>query len=262
VVNARIGRLLLGPKRELRQVAANLLRNGGEWRAAQIDAHHSGGGALWLRLGEEGDGQRVAFQADDLGAVLKLLDVTDGVVGGRLRIDGFLSREAGKRVLRAHLEGEDYKVKSSSTALRVLSLPSLTGIASTLSGSGLPFSTLRGDVVYRDGILSIEKALGYGESIGVTATGWLDTGRDRLQLNGTVAPAYALNSLPGKVPVIGAALGGLQGLFAADIRLSGAMSDPEVEVNPLSVLAPGGLRQLLAPVVGFAKPQTEGPATR
>ena len=104
-----------------------------------------------------GDGQKLMFQSDDLGAVLKLLDVTDTVIGGRLRIDGHLSREAGKQVLRAHLEGEDYTVKNSSTALRLLSLPSLTGIASAMSGSGLPFSTLRGDVVYRDGVLSIEK---------------------------------------------------------------------------------------------------------
>ena len=169
-VNARIGRLLLGPE------AASCARSppsccatGGEWRSAQIDAQYPDGGALWLRLGEAGDGRRLMFQSDDLGAALKLLDVTDTVIGGRLRIDGQLSREAGKQVLRAHLEGEDYKVKNSSTALRVLSLPSLTGIASALSGSGLPFSTLRGDIVYRDGVLSIEKALGYGESIGVTA---------------------------------------------------------------------------------------------
>jgi hypothetical protein len=246
-VNARIGRVLLGPRRELRQVAASILREGGEWRSAQIDARDPGGGALWLRLGEDGNGRRLMFQTDDLGAVLKLLDVTDTVAGGRLKMDGVLSREGGKPVLRAYLEGADYTVRNSSTALRMLSLPSLTGIASALSGSGLPFSTLRGDLVYRDGVLSIEKALGYGESIGVTAAGWIDTGSDRLQLSGTVAPAYALNSLPGKVPVIGAALGGAQGLFAAGFRLSGTTSDPKVAVNPLSALAPGGLRALFAP---------------
>lgn len=259
-VNARIGRLLLGPKRELRQVAVDLLRDRGEWRSAQIDAQYQDGGALWLRLGEASNGGRVTFQSDDLGAALRLLDVTDTVIGGRIRIDGQLSREAGKQVLRAHLEGEDYKVKNSSTALRVLSLPSLTGIASAISGSGLPFSTLRGDIVYRDGVLSIEKALGYGELIGVTASGWIDTGRERVRLNGTVAPAYAVNSLPGKVPVIGAAFGGSQGLFAADFRLGGATAAPEVSVSPLSALAPGGLRELFSPIIGFPKPQPEGGA--
>jgi hypothetical protein len=261
-VSARIGRLLLGPKQELRQVAANLLRDGGEWRSAEIDAQYAGGGALWLRLGADGDAQKLMVQSDDLGAMLKLLDVTDTVAGGRFRLDGHLSRETGKPVLRAHLEGGNYTVTNSSLALRVLSLPSLTGIASVLSGSGLPFSTLRGDLVYRDGIVTIENALGYGEAIGVTATGWVDTERDRLLLNGTVAPVYMLNSLPGRIPVVGVAFGGAQGLFAADFRLSGATSDPDVAVSPLSILVPGGLRQLLAPVIGFPKPQPERQAGR
>jgi hypothetical protein len=272
-VNARIGRLLLGPHRELRQIAAHLLREGGEWRSAQIDARMdarvdarvdarndtpgAGGGALWLRLGEEGKSRKLMVQSDDLGAVLRLLGVTDTVTGGRLRIDGQLSREGGKQVLRAHLDGADYTIRNASIALRVLSLPSLTGIASIVSGSGLPFGTLRGDIVYRDGILSVEKALGYGESIGITATGWVDTASDRLELNGTVAPAYALNSLLGRIPVVGAAFGGSQGLFAADFRLSGATAHPDVAVSALSVLTPGGLRDLFSPVVGFPKPQPE-----
>jgi hypothetical protein len=263
-INARIGRLLLGPQRELRQVAASVLRDGGEWRSAQIDARIDApdGAGVWLRLGEDGESRRVMLQSDDLGAMLRLFDVTDTVIGGQLRIDGHLSREAGQQVLRAHVEGADYRVKNSSTALRVLSLPSLTGIASALSGSGLPFSTLRGDLVYRDGVVSIERALGYGESIGVTATGWIDTGRDRLHLDGTVAPSYALNSLPGKVPVVGAVLGGAQGLFAAGFRLSGATSAPEVAVNPLSALAPGGLRALFAPLLGAAAPPPSGGSGR
>ena len=107
-VNARVGRLLLGPGRELRQVTASVLREGGKWRSAQVDAHAAGGGALWVRFGPAkdggGDGQKLMVQSDDLGAMLKLLDVTDTVTGGRLRIDGQLSREADKRVLRAHFK--------------------------------------------------------------------------------------------------------------------------------------------------------------
>ena len=98
--------------------------------------------------------------------------------------------------------------------------------------------------------------------IGITATGWVDTARDRLRLTGTVAPAYAVNALLGKVPVVGAAFGGAQGLFAANFQLSGAISSPEVAVNPLGVLTPGGLRQVFSPMVGFAKPQPEDRTVR
>jgi hypothetical protein len=259
-VNARIGRLILGDDRELRQVSASLLRDGDVWESAQIDAHTPGGGSLWLRLGDGGpEGQRLVFHSDDLGAMLRLLDITGNVVGGQLRIDGHLLQNAGKRVLRAHIDGTDYTVKNSSIAGRVLALPSLTGFASAISGSGLPFSTLRGDVVYSGSLLTISEMLASGESLGITATGWVDTDRDRLQLNGTVAPAYALNSLIGKVPIVGDLLGGgSQGLFAANFRLRGATEDPDISVNPLSALAPGRLRQLFAPLLGYPKPQPEG----
>ena len=46
-------------------------------------------------------------------------------------------------------------------------------------------------------------------------------------------------------------------MFAANYRLSGSTDDPDVSVNPLSVLTPGILRQLFAPLVGFPAPQAE-----
>jgi len=38
---------------------------------------------------------------------------------------------------------------------------------------------------------------------------------------------------------------------------SGSTDNPDVAVNPLSVLTPGILRQLFAPLVGFPSPQSE-----
>ena len=101
--------------------------------------------------------------------------------------------------------------------------------------------------------------LAFGESLGITANGWIDIDRDRLELQGTVAPAYLINSLLGNIPIIGQLLGGgSQGLIAANYRLSGPTSDPAVAVNPLSALAPGVLRQLFAPLVGFPSAATAG----
>jgi hypothetical protein len=139
---------------------------------------------------------------------------------------------------------------------RLLALPSLTGFASTLSGSGLPFSTLRGDFVYTGNRLTLERLLAFGEALGITANGSVDLDRDWLDLQGTVAPAYLLNSIIGNVPIIGPLLGGgSQGLFAANFRLDGPTAEPRVMVNPLSALAPGFLRQLFAPITGLPAPQ-------
>jgi hypothetical protein len=256
-INARIDRLVLGPRHEIAQVSAEMLRTGGAWQSARIDGRLANGHQLGLRLGE-GGGRRLTFQTDDLGATMKLLGIADNVVGGRLTIDAQLSGASGKGTLRGHIEGENYTIVGAPVMARMLALPSLTGFASMLSGSGLPFSTLRGDFQYSGSRVTIEHLLVFGEALGVTANGWVDVDRDRLELQGTVAPAYALNSLIGNVPIIGQLLGGgSQGLFAANYRLSGSSANPAVAVNPLSVLTPGILRQLFAPLIGLPSPQQE-----
>ena len=250
-ISARIDRLVLGPQRELQQVSAELVRDGGVWQSARIDGHYANGRKLSLRMGEE-DGRRLVFQSDDLGAALKLLDIGDNVVGGRITVTGQMADSGGKRTLRGHIEGEDYSVVRAPIMARMLALPSLTGVASTLAGSGLPFMTLRGDFAYGGGRITLDRLLAFGEALGITANGWIDVDKDRVELQGTVAPAYALNGIIGNVPIIGPLLGGgSQGLLAANYRVSGSSADPDVTVNPLSALAPGILRQLFAPIVGL-----------
>ncbi len=256
-VDARIDRLMFGPQRELHHVTAGLLRTGGIWQSGHLDGRYANGHRMSLRFGEE-DSRRLIFKSDDLGATLQLLDIADGVVGGRVSVEGQLSEVAGKRTLRAHVEGNNYTLVRAPVMARILAFPSLTGFASMLSGSGLPFMILRGDFSYNGNRLTLERGLAFGEALGLTANGWIDLDRDVLDLQGTVAPAYALNSILDNLPIIGQLLGGgAQGLFAANFRLSGATADPGVTVNPLSVLAPGVLRQLFSPIVGLPAPQLE-----
>ena len=256
-VTARIDRLILGPHKEIGQVTAELLRSGGAWQSARLDGQLPNGQKLALRLGE-GGGRRFTLQSEDLGATVKLFGIADNVVGGRLTISGQIASDAGKQALRGHIAGENYSIVGAPVMARILALPSFTGFVSTLSGDGLPFSTLRGDFAYSGSRMTIKNLLAFGESLGITANGWVDTERDRLELEGTVAPAYALNSLLGNIPIVGQLLGGgSQGLFAANYRLSGSSDNPDVAVNPLSVLTPGILRQLFAPLVGFPSPQSE-----
>jgi hypothetical protein len=246
-VTARVDQLVLGPQRELVKLTANLVRTSGTWQSGRIEASYPNGHRLSLRFGENG---RLSFRSDDFGAALQEFDIAGGIVGGQLTIDGTFSQAGGQRTLQAHVEGQNYTLVHAPVMARILAFPSLTGFASMLSGAGLPFSTMRGDFSLSGARLTIDRVLAFGEAIGVTAKGWIDLDRDWLDLQGTVAPAYMLNSIIGHMPVIGLLGGGSQGLFAANFRLSGASGEPQVMVNPLSALAPGILRQLFDPIVG------------
>jgi hypothetical protein len=67
-----------------------------------------------------------------------------------------------------------------------------------------------------------------------------------VDIEGTIVPAYLLNTALSGIPVIGDILTGPdgEGVFAATYQMEGARTDPDVFVNPLAALAPGILREL------------------
>jgi len=176
------------------------------------------------------------------------------VIGGKLGIDGTVSNANGHQVLRAHVEGSDYRLVRAPALARLLSLASFDGLFSAMSGSGIPFSTLRGDLTYTQGRIALDPIIGYGGALGITARGWLNPGEGKIDIDGTLAPAYMLNGIVGHLPVVGWVLTGGegQGLFAASFRLTGSDYDPAVSVNPLAALTPGVLRKLFDPFFGTA----------
>jgi hypothetical protein len=260
-IDARLGRLVLGPRHELSEVSGEILRDG-RWRSAHIDGRFANGHRLSLRLAEEEGKNGLRLQSDDFGSTLDLLDITGNIVGGQVTVTGQLSDDGMPGSLRGHVEAENYNLVRAPGFARVLSLASLTAVGSLLGGSGIPFTTLRGDFVYRSDRLVLDQLLAYGGAIGVTASGTFDFGRDRLDLQGTIVPAYTLNSILGNVPVIGSLLlgGEGQGLFAANYRVTGSGADPQVSVNPLSVLTPGFLRKLFQLNLGASPSPEQAPA--
>jgi uncharacterized protein YhdP len=255
-IDARLGRLVIGPQREVRDIAAKLSREGADWRAADFDARFPNGHRLSLRSANEAGRRDLTFRSDDMGSMLSLLDITDNIVGGQVTVTGQAVEKAGKQVVAGHIEGADYALVRAPVFARLLSLPSFSGAGSMLEGSGIPFTTLRGDFAYGEDRLVLDNLVAYGGAIGVTGNGVAELGRDRLDLQGTIVPAYALNSILGNVPVIGPLLlgGEGQGLFAANYRVTGSAADPQVSVNPLSALAPGFLRRLFQPNFGVMPP--------
>lgn len=247
-VAARLDRVLLGPGRAVQGVSADLNRAGGVWQTMRIDASYANGHRIAFRLGGDLGPRRVSITSDDLGAALKLFDVVDNVAGGKLLVAGQLADDHGKPALRAEITGSGYTVNRAPVFTQMLSIPSATGLSSMLSGSGIPFSNLRGGFTFTDDKIVVDHILASGESLGITVNGSVDRVRNTLDLTGTIAPAHLLNSVLGKVPVVGSLLMGGEGqsLFAANYELSGPLDDPGVSVNPLSALAPGVLRRLFA----------------
>jgi hypothetical protein len=246
IVDARVDRVTLGPGREARDVAAQLYSDGKHYEMARIDAAVGAKGTLALRFGLAGGSRDLTLTTDDFGATLKLMDINDNIEGGQVSVVGSVEDVGGRRVLRGRLEGRDYKLQNAPTFAKVLSIASLPTMASLAAGEGIPFTRITGGFELTQERLVLDKARTYGGALGVNASGVIDRANDTIDLSGTLVPAYTLNSILGKIPLLGPLLlgGEGQGLFAATFRAVGPTSNPQITVNPLSALAPGFLRNL------------------
>jgi uncharacterized protein YhdP len=263
-VSADLDRLVLGRDRVVRSVHARLFSDGVHWQSANISAVPAPGGKLNLQFGDTpGPGPRkLELTTDNFGPLLQLLNISGKVHGGELTVTGQAEDDGPKRVLRGTLDGANYALEDAPALARLLSLASFTGMGSLVTGQGIPFTRLKGDFVLDGGKIDLRNARAYGESIGVNASGEIDCAHDRLDLSGTLAPAYLVNSILGNIPMLGdVLLGGKgQGIFAANFHVAGPMTDPSISVNPLSALAPGFLRGLFLFDAGAPSPSPDGAA--
>jgi Protein of unknown function/AsmA-like C-terminal region len=246
VFNSKLDRVILGPKREARSVVLQLYSDGLHWQTVRVDAAPFGDGALKLRFGEAGGEHQFTFSASDFGAAMRLLDVTDHLAGGQISATGRAEDVGPVRTFTGQIDGSDYRLVGAPVMAKLLSLASFSSIGSLLAGEGIPFSRLKADFSATDGKITLRQMRAYGGALGVNASGMIDLDKSALDLDGTLVPAYMLNSILGNIPVIGNLLQGGegQGIFAAGFHTSGPLDDPKISVNPLSALAPGALRNL------------------
>jgi len=198
------------------------------------------------------DGYGLTIEANDMGAALRALDILDTVRGGRLAIVGHSDGPLPASPLEGRIEARDYVAVDAPVFARLLTVASLTGIGDLLSGQGVRFERLIGAFTLDDGTLRTDLIRAYGASLGLTAKGEIDFDGSRIDLKGTVVPAYSMNRILGEIPLLGPILTGGEGegLFAVTYHMTGDLGDPEVSVNPLSILTPGFLRGLFSAIGG------------
>ena len=144
----------------------------------------------------------------------------------------------------------------------VVNEPKLASIVSTRPANGTRSlnQAVKGDidtsrVPFERGYSEIEKGAGYlklkngllrGPTIGTTFQGTLYNQNNDMDMTGTFMPIYGLNRIFGELPIVGALLGNGRdrGLIGVTYRLRGNANKPALDINPLSVIAPGIFRSI------------------
>ncbi|PHR61967.1 MAG: hypothetical protein COA43_01995 [Robiginitomaculum sp.] len=170
----------------------------------------------------------------------------NSIRGGVLEINGYLPPDGSEGGVRGFVSLKDFTLVRAPAFAQILSLASLQGLAGTLSGTGMKFSTLDMDFAIDDGVLKIRDGRASGAALGLTGEGDIGIANKTLDFNGVLVPAYAVNSILGDIPLLGDIIVGKkgEGMFALNYAVKGPFAKTRVSVNPLSALTPGFLRRI------------------
>ncbi|GAB5376212.1 MAG: hypothetical protein AcusKO_26740 [Acuticoccus sp.] len=212
-------------------------------------------GAIAVELKEAENGTR-RLQADiaTLGRFLAALDYYGRMRGGRTTVDARLDKDG---VVAGRLIAKDFVLADEATLEDILRRANARQNAAGRPGvplsyqqtsavDGLSFDQLVVDFTRRGDLVEISDATLRGPLIGGTASGEIDLAAGTIVLNGTIIPAYGVNNLFGRVPVLGQILGGGDkgGLIGVTFRIVGPIDSPQVLLNPMSAIAPGIFRRI------------------
>jgi hypothetical protein len=206
----------------------------------------TGGKPFTIKIFNDKSGRILDINAGDAGSFLSNLGVLEGMNGGSLKLNGNYNNTPSGSILIAKLVISEHTIKNAPLLGKILALASLTGFIDTLQGNGIRFTELSIPFTLHNDVATLDKGKTHGSALGITVDGTITFPSKTLNLQGTIVPSYAINSVLGNVPIIGEQLmGGTgQGLLAARYSIKGREQNADVSVNPLSILTPGFLRGL------------------
>lgn len=200
---------------------------------------------------ETAAGRTISLKADDAGVLLKGLFDFGSMHGGALVIEATMPPMSvrndpnipdynGKLVIT------DFRVLNQGFLARLFAAGSLTGLSDLMRGQGITIDKLDAPFTVHGGVIDIRDAVASGPAVGISADGYLDRRSNQLQLRGSLAPIYGLNGLLSGIPLLGSILTSKkgEGIVGMTYTASGNSDQPDVSVNPLSILAPGILRRV------------------
>ena len=197
-----------------------------------------------------GNAPVVLLETGDAGGLLRFLDIYRRMSGGDLVLQVAMGEgpQAGiPDAARVRPQERAALRRIVPTQSEVVTGPEAGGRQSVrLDVNEAAFTQARVDFTRTGERLDFRNSAIWGQAVGFTLSGWLDYGRDQLDISGTFVPAYGLNNAFAQVPLFGPLLSGgrNEGLFAVNFRLTGQTGTPTLTVNPLSAVAPGFLRKL------------------
>lgn len=250
-LDAQIDNVLGFSDASLRGFKVQLKTREGRLSALEARGMLEGGAPLAVVLdADEGGQRRIRADSTDAGKALKLVGFYPNMQGGRVRLEMTVDGR-GAVDKSGTLWVEDFRVLGDPVVSEVFSSgldegrPSIGG-TKRVTREVFEFDTMRVPFSLGHGQFVLDDAYMKGPLLGATIRGKVDYKTERVNLGGTYIPLQGLNNAFGQIPVLGQILSGPrgEGIFGITFAITGAMANPQVIVNPLSLVTPGIFREV------------------
>lgn len=230
----------------MRDLVLVLSRRAGELRSFSLGALVGRSGGVTGELRTQGNGRpQLRVATSDAGALLRFIDLYPKIQGGDLWVD--VDAPGGGRPQSGVINVRDFVIRGEAGLDRLIAAaPQAVSDGRPQPGSAIAFRKLQVNFQRSAQQITLRDGAIWGPSIGSTFDGTLDLANDRVSVRGTYVPAYGLNNLFSRLPVVGFFLGGgpNEGLVGVTYEIVGPVSGPTLRVNPISAVAPGFLRKI------------------
>ncbi|MBV6657917.1 MAG: hypothetical protein KI785_09130, partial [Devosiaceae bacterium] len=247
-----LGRLETQDGAQLRNVRLVYAQTADAITAFDLRAAHTDGADVVGTLANDGSAGRIVISSGNAGTFLSFLGLYDRAEGGRatlvLEPGSVGGRVAGQLLLN------DYFIVNEPAMERIF--PQGSDQRRQASDIVLPGEFETSDRIQIEATnvsfdrtpdrLIIRNAEGWGPSLGGNIEGVIDYAANEVRLDGTYVPFFTINNIFSRIPLLGTALGNrdTEGLLGITFALVGTVDNPELRVNPMSILAPGAIRNI------------------
>jgi hypothetical protein len=248
-LSARFGTVIGFYDTTVNDVQVTLKKRNGKLVALDASGKLNGRGPLAVKLDQASGARVLRAEARDAGAAFRLIGFYPKIEGGEASLEVNLDAGGGD-TKTGTLWARDFSVLGDSVVSDVLSDPqsqaALGGDRKKQVRRSIAFSQLRAPFSVGQGQFQLTDAYVNGPALGATMRGRVDFKTQTVNLGGTYVPLYGLNSALGAIPILGGIFVGREGegVVGITFAIQGKLDDPNVLVNPVSVVAPGIFRQI------------------
>ena len=199
-----------------------------------------------ISLQDEINKKKFFLETNFAPGLFNIFDVDLNINKGSLKIEG--EKTNNSKTYNGNIAGKDFVFLDAPFLANFITLFSLQGLAQKLKDGGIIFESLNGKYEFSDNKLRVVDSLLKGSELGIQFDTVVGFNNDFFLTTGSVIPAYTINTLLTKFPIVGdiiTAGSPEEGLIGAKFKVEKEEGEYKVSYNPISVFVPNLIKNFL-----------------